>query len=86
MGDFRLRVTDMIRRDKFDTLIATGGDTANELLQTIGVTSLELFGELSPGFPMGKITSDSELSWIALKAGGFGDNTALYQAAKSLLP
>jgi 4-hydroxythreonine-4-phosphate dehydrogenase len=56
--------------------VLTGGDTARAMLTELGVTRLDITGEFEPGIPVGRADSD-DLPEFVLKAGGFGDATAL---------
>lgn len=81
---FSKNVSALLQDNNFDGLIATGGDTANQILKFLGVTNFELLGEISPGFPLGRAEKPYALN-IALKAGGFGNHDTLIRAAKILM-
>ncbi|NVD42097.1 four-carbon acid sugar kinase family protein [Ensifer sp. HO-A22] len=75
-----------LQQQRFDAVIATGGETMDALLQRLTVKSFALIGELEPGFPMGYATRETGQSLaIALKAGGFGTPTTLLNAARHLV-
>lgn len=59
------------------TLFACGGETAFAILRHLGLTTLDLLGEILPGIPVGR-TSDGQLT-VVTKSGGFGGPAALRQ-------
>jgi len=65
-----------------EALIATGGETMGALLQNLSVNAFELLGEISPGFPYGRVRLPGRPHpiLIGLKAGGFGGADALVHA------
>jgi uncharacterized protein YgbK (DUF1537 family) len=74
-----------LRGGGFDTVIATGGDTMEAILDRLGVQAFEVLGELEPGFPLGRAALDDGRNLlIALKAGGFGADDALHRAIARL--
>ncbi|RDL48241.1 hypothetical protein BLJAPNOD_04516 [Ensifer sp. M14] len=76
----------VLQQQRFDAVIATGGETMDALLQRLSVKSFALIGELEPGFPMGYATRETGQSLvIALKAGGFGAPTTLLNATRHLV-
>jgi uncharacterized protein YgbK (DUF1537 family) len=74
-----------LRGSRFGTVIATGGDTMEAILDGLNVRTFEVLRELQPGFPLGraKLSEDSDLL-IAMKAGGFGDDDTLCRAVAQL--
>ncbi|KZM45741.1 hypothetical protein OA92_00570 [Marinomonas sp. SBI22] len=77
---------DAIHKQKFDALIATGGETMNAILSTLSIKSFQLIGEFEAGFPLAKAIDETGTPLaLAMKAGGFGGPNVLYQAAHSLL-
>lgn len=74
-----------LRGAQFGTVIATGGDTMEAILDGLNVHTFELLRELEPGFPLGRagLSSGSDLL-IAMKAGGFGDDDTLHHAVDQL--
>jgi uncharacterized protein YgbK (DUF1537 family) len=74
-----------LRGGGFDTVIATGGDTMEAILDRLGVQAFEIVGEIEPGFPLGRAALDDGRNLlIAMKAGGFGDDDALHRAIADL--
>lgn len=68
----------------FEGLVATGGDTTRRIIDAIGVTSLDLAGEIEPGVPFGLLCSPGNARVFATKAGGFGDANTLARCATRL--
>ena len=67
-----------LRDGGFDTVIATGGDTMEAILDRLGIQAFEILQEIEPGFPLGRAALDDGRNLlIAMKAGGFGDDDAL---------
>jgi uncharacterized protein YgbK (DUF1537 family) len=61
------------------TLVLTGGATAEAVLARLGVTVLDLQGDLLPGLPLSRAGQ-----WqIVTKSGGFGDESTLSLLAKA---
>lgn len=73
------------RSGRFGTLIATGGDTLEAIMDRLEITEFEILQELEPGFPVGRawLNDGSELI-VAMKAGGFGDDDTLRRAIAKL--
>jgi D-threonate/D-erythronate kinase len=69
----------------FGALIATGGDTTEAILDRLNIRQFEVLAELEPGFPLGHAElADGTSLLIAMKAGGFGDDTTLIRAVARL--
>ena len=56
-----------------DTLVLSGGATAQALLQHLGIKVLQLLGEVQPGLPLARANGLT----IITKSGGFGDRHTL---------
>ncbi|MBR0749689.1 four-carbon acid sugar kinase family protein [Bradyrhizobium japonicum] len=71
--------------ERFDVVIATGGDTMEAILDGLDISAFEILQELEPGFPLGRafLENGRELL-IAMKAGGFGDDNTLHRAIEQL--
>jgi len=68
-----------------DTLIATGGDTMEALLNRLCIRQFSLIGELERGFPLASATlPDGKAITLGMKAGGFGDDATLLRAVDGL--
>lgn len=77
---------ELLAKERFDAVIATGGDTMEALLDCLSISDFELSGELEPGFPCGVADSAEKGRLVlAMKAGGFGDAGSLRRAAERLL-
>jgi uncharacterized protein YgbK (DUF1537 family) len=75
----------VLRRGRFEALIATGGDTMEAILDQLEVREFEVLQELQPGFPLGRATLDAGRHLLlAMKAGGFGGDNALLRAVTQL--
>lgn len=79
---------DAVRRlhgERFDVVIATGGDTMEAILDGLDIQAFEILRELEPGFPMGRAIRGGGCELlIAMKAGGFGDGDTLRRAIAQL--
>lgn len=64
-----------LTRDR-DALVLTGGATAEAVLGAMGITHLELLGEVLPGLPVAR-SATGQL--IITKSGGFGTEQTLVQ-------
>ena len=68
-----------------DTLVLIGGDTASGVLDACGVTALDLRGELQPGTVVSRpIDGTIAGSLLLTRAGGFGDENALFELVRLL--
>lgn len=66
-------------------VILTGGDTAKAVCRALGVTEMELYMEIEPGLPFGKIRTENNNYWAVTKAGGFGQEDSLIKALEFLI-
>jgi uncharacterized protein YgbK (DUF1537 family) len=73
---------------EFDTIIATGGETMDSILNSLAIKSFSLFSEIEPGFSVGQCTNDANNNKkplvIAMKAGGFGSPSTLLNGVKKI--
>jgi 4-hydroxythreonine-4-phosphate dehydrogenase len=60
-------------------IVATGGDTANALCNTLGAQALEILGEVEAGIPIMRLLGERSLPLVT-KAGGFGSPAAMGDA------
>jgi uncharacterized protein YgbK (DUF1537 family) len=75
----------MVADERFDVVIATGGDTMEAILDGLDIGAFEILQELEPGFPLGRASlGDGRELLIAMKAGGFGDDNTLRRAIAQL--
>lgn len=66
-----------------DGLVATGGDTARAMLDTLGVSTLRLHAEIEPGVVLSEALGALPLS-VVTKSGAFGGASALRDAYRLL--
>ncbi|RUV66516.1 four-carbon acid sugar kinase family protein, partial [Mesorhizobium sp. M5C.F.Cr.IN.023.01.1.1] len=72
-----------LRRQPYDVVIATGGDTMEAILDLLEI--FEILREFEPGFPVGRaFLGDGRQLLIGMKAGGFGDGDTLRRAIAEL--
>jgi uncharacterized protein YgbK (DUF1537 family) len=58
----------------FGAMLLSGGDTARQIFEMMGITSIELICELLPGMPLAKVSSDKRNEILLVtKSGGFGE-------------
>ncbi len=65
---------------KLDGLILTGGDIAKAACSELGIQEMELYAEIEPGLPFGRLRSRKKGYWAVTKAGGFGNEQSLVNA------
>lgn len=58
-------------------LILTGGDTAKAVCSELAISEMELYSEVEPGLPFGRLRSEDRSYWAVTKAGGFGHEQSL---------
>ena len=76
---FVLTVADIIEHSKPDAIIASGGETAQEVLAILGVRSLVLVGEARPGVPVSLADISGHELTLLTKSGGFGGRAILLE-------
>jgi uncharacterized protein YgbK (DUF1537 family) len=83
LGEFVMRILD---KTSTRNLILTGGDTAIGVCEKLGIHQLTIVEELLPGIPLslGRLNTHGEVS-IVTKAGGFGEEDALYVLFEKLV-
>jgi len=64
-------------------LFATGGETALALLDAMGVTGIQMIGEVEPGVPLGRTRGALAIP-VVTKAGAFGDAGTLARCLSHL--
>lgn len=67
-----------------DALIMTGGDTAKDICDILGILDMELLFEVEPGMPLGMVTWNGKEIIAITKAGGFGESDSLANAVDYL--
>lgn len=75
-----------LSRQRYDAVIATGGETMDALMERLSIRSFTLLREIEPGFPLGRAQFPSgRVLLLAMKAGGFGSAETLRHAADIIL-
>ena len=69
----------LVREGRLSGVVATGGDTANALCNSLGAQALEILGEVEAGIPVMRILGEVSLPLVT-KAGGFGSPAAMAEA------
>jgi uncharacterized protein YgbK (DUF1537 family) len=72
MARFGRSIADLLRDGGFNTVLLTGGETAQSVLAELGVSCLEVLGEVLPGIPVTRATLGDRSLTILTKSGGFG--------------
>lgn len=67
-----------------DTLVASGGETAQGVLTILGANSLELVGEARSGVPVSHCDVSGQRLTVLTKSGGFGGRTLLTELLSDL--
>jgi uncharacterized protein YgbK (DUF1537 family) len=70
--------------DIVGSLVASGGETARAILETWGVTSLRMLGELEPGLPFAAAEHNERVLPVVTKAGAFGNSQTLVRCLEHL--
>lgn len=65
------------------TLLLTGGETAAACLDAMGITVLQLLGEIQPGLPISVPLDFPDAPHIVTKSGGFGEPDCLADLVRS---
>lgn len=73
---FASTISDLVRKRMIRTLFACGGDTADAILENLGVGVLEVLGEVTPGIAVSRVPGKDGLAFVT-KSGGFGSEAAL---------
>lgn len=74
--------SNIVKGANIRNLILTGGDIAISACRELGISNLELLGELLPGIPLTNARYDDNSLNIITKAGGFGEKDTLYNLIK----
>ena len=83
LGELVMRILD---KTSTRNLILTGGDTAIGVCEKLGIHQLTIVEELLPGIPLslGRLKTHGDVN-IVTKAGGFGEEDALYVLFEKLV-
>jgi len=74
--------SNIIKGSNIRNLMLTGGDIAISACRELGISNLELLGELLPGIPLASAIYNNDHLNIITKAGGFGEKSTLYNLIK----
>ena len=69
---FAQTLANIVYKMKPDTIVASGGETAQGVLAVLGVNLLELVGEAHPGVPVSRCDVSGQRLTVLTKSGGFG--------------
>ena len=77
---------DMVNTFNVKGIIGTGGDGAEQVMKALQATGIRLIDEVSGGVPLGTLIGGDYAGMpIVTKAGGFGADDILIQAAENLM-
>jgi uncharacterized protein YgbK (DUF1537 family) len=71
--------SELVGEGRISGIVATGGDTANALCNTLGAQALAILGEVEAGIPIMRLLGEHSLPLVT-KAGGFGSPAAIGDA------
>lgn len=74
-------ICDMLRHHMPKTVLACGGETANAILTTLQINTLDVIAEVSAGLPLCRAIAPWGEIDILTKSGGFGDANLLSRLA-----
>lgn len=73
----------LLKKNYYKGIILTGGDTAKQVCSKLDVKGFELFDEIEPGIPIGRLIGKYDLYAIT-KAGAFGTEETFVKCIKKL--
>lgn len=68
---------ELLNSRPFRAVLISGGDTARQVLDKLGVESMKLLKEVLPGIPLAVIEREGRRNLIMTKSGGFGTEKTL---------
>lgn len=83
-GRFSKSLANIVDEMKPDTMVASGGETAQGVLTVLGANSLELVGEARPGVPVSRCCVSEQRLTVLTKSGGFGGRALLMELLSGL--
>lgn len=83
---FGLAVADQLRNGHFASVLLCGGETAQTVLDALGIASVDLLGEALPGIPVSQAQLAGHALTILTKSGGFGTADDLFRIAEAARP
>lgn len=81
MVRFGKSIADLLRGGGFGTVMLTGGETAQSVLGELGISCLDVLGEVLPGIPVTRAALGDRGLTILTKSGGFGTPQDILQVA-----
>jgi D-threonate/D-erythronate kinase len=82
--DVQRAVSVISQTNRIACMVMTGGDTAVLVCEALGIESLDILGEYSPGLPIARAEGGSFSSCtVVLKSGGFGSPSVLCDVVSS---
>ncbi len=84
-GRFADGAADWLRDQRPGTLLLSGGETANLVLDRLGIDILQVVTEFRPGLPLCKCEAPWGPIWLVTKSGGFGAPELLREIATGIL-
>lgn len=72
MQRFGHSIADLLRAGEFGTVLLSGGETAQTVLQALEIDCLEVLGEVLPGIPVTRAALGDRRLTVLTKSGGFG--------------
>lgn len=75
--------SEAVKKHTLGGIVLTGGDTAKAISNKLGVTGIELLGEVEQGLPVSRMIGGPELITVT-KAGAFGTDLSLYEVVTQL--
>ena len=82
LSRFGRSIADQLRSGRFTSALLCGGETAQTVLNELGVRSLELVGEVLPGIALSRVALGEQTLTILTKSGGFGTPDDLFHIAQ----
>jgi 4-hydroxythreonine-4-phosphate dehydrogenase len=65
-----------------DVYVATGGETARALCDALGLTQLDILGQIEPGVCLARLPLPGGARHLVIKSGSFGDPATLVRIAR----
>ncbi len=65
-----------------DVYVATGGETARALCDALGLTQLDILGQIEPGVCLARLPLPNGVKHLVIKSGSFGDPATLVRIAR----
>ncbi|QQR38301.1 four-carbon acid sugar kinase family protein [Devosia rhizoryzae] len=86
LARFGRSIAEQLRRDRFESVLLCGGETAQTVLDDLGITTLLLRGEAASGIPLFEAQLRGRSLTILTKSGGFGTPDDLLRLAEVAHP